>query len=119
MFAEALRLLRTRTGLTQTAASKVEGAPDFRTLSHWETRRKLPSLKLLRRYLTSLDLDFSDLQEALNQVEGTAPKRLQDGLKRLEHRVTKIERHLWAPGPADGAGAAASPDAGRSVTAEG
>ncbi len=107
--AEALRLLRTRKGLTQTAASKRQGAPDFRTLSHWETRRKLPSLKLLRSYLTSLDLDFSDLQEALNQVEGTAPKRLQDGLDRLKHRVAELERHMKLP-PARRSGAAAAPD---------
>ncbi len=92
--AEALRLLRTRENLTQTAASKRKGAPDFRTLSHWETRRKMPSLKLLYGYLTSLGLDFCDLQEALHQVEGAAPKRLQDGLERLDHRVGELERHL-------------------------
>ena len=99
--AEALRLLRTRQRLTQTAAAKLEGAPDVRTLSHWETGRKLPSLGLLRSYLTSLDLDFRDLQEALDQVEGNAPKRLRDGLERLEHRVGELEQHLGlgaAPG---------------------
>ncbi len=68
--AEALRLLRTRKGLTQTAASKRQGAPDPRTLSHWETRSKLPSLKLLYPYLKSLDCDLCDLQDALNEVEG-------------------------------------------------
>lgn len=31
MLAEALRRLRTRQGLTRTAASKRDGAPDFRT----------------------------------------------------------------------------------------
>ena len=61
MFAEALRLLRTREGLTQTAASKREGAPDFRTLSQWETKRKKPSLVLLRRYLTTMDRRRSPL----------------------------------------------------------
>ena len=91
-FAEALRLLRTRAGLTQTAASKREGAPDFRTLSQWETKRKVPSLTLLGNYLTSMDLDFCDLQEALDQIEGRPPKRLRDGLKRLEHRVGELER---------------------------
>lgn len=75
--ADALRLLRTREGLTQTAASKRPGAPDFRTLSHWETRRKMPSLKLLNRYLISLDYDFHDLQDALDQIEGKTPKRLE------------------------------------------
>lgn len=94
MYAEALRLLRTRKGLTQTAASKREGAPDFRTLSHWETRRKL-----LHNYLTSLGLDLCDLQEALHQVEGTVPKHLRDGLERLRHRVEKLERRLGLPSP--------------------
>ncbi len=56
--AEALRLLRTRRGLTQTAASRGEGAPDFRSVSQWETCRKMPSLKLLIGYLASLGLDF-------------------------------------------------------------
>ena len=88
--AEALRLLRTREGLTQTAASKREGAPDFRTLSHWETRRKMPSLKLLDAYLRSMGFDFHDLQDALDQIEGKTPKRLEladkllrDGLESL------------------------------------
>ena len=65
--AKALRLIRTRKGLTQTAASKFPGAPDFRTLSHWETARKLPSLGLLFDYLKALGLNFTDLQNALDQ----------------------------------------------------
>ena len=101
MFGEALRLLRIRQGLSQTDASKRQGAPDFRTLSHWETRRKMPSLRLLRTYLESLGLDFCDLQEALHQVEGTAPKRLQDGLETLAHRVEALERHLDLEAPAE------------------
>ncbi len=94
MFAEALRLLRTRTGLTQTAISKRQGAPDFRTLSHWETNRKLPSLKLLRNYLESMDLDFCDLQEALDQIEGRAPRRVRDGMKELRQRIEVLERRF-------------------------
>ena len=103
--AEALRLLRTRSGLTQTAASKREGAPDFRTLSHWETRRKCPSLKLLHSYLGSLGLDFIDLQEALDHVEGAGPRRLQlevQGLERrlkeLEERFKQVEEKVCRPG---------------------
>ncbi len=92
MIAEALRMLRTRMGLTQAAAAKLQGAPDCRTLSFWENRRRVPSLHLLRAYLTSLDLDFRDLQDALEQVEGTAPKRLRDGLARLEQRIEQLER---------------------------
>ncbi len=94
MFAEALRLLRTRKGLTQTAASKREGAPNFRTLSQWETRRKQPSVKLLRAYLTSLDLDFCDLQEALDQVEGRVPRRVGDGMEDLRQRLAALERRF-------------------------
>lgn len=88
--AEALRLLRTREGLTQTAASKREGAPDFRTLSHWETRRKMPSLKLLAGYLGSLGLDFHDLQDALDQIEGKTPKRLELADKLLNEGLEKL-----------------------------
>ncbi len=66
----ALRLIRTRQGLTQVAASKLEGAADFRTLSHWETGRKLPSLRLLMPYLRALGVDLIDLQAALDQVQG-------------------------------------------------
>lgn len=92
--AEALRLIRTREGLTQSAASKREGAPDFRTLSHWETRIKMPSLRLLHGYLVALGLDFCDLQEALDQIEGRAPKAVQEGLSSLDRRVAELERRL-------------------------
>lgn len=88
--AEALRLLRTREGLTQTAASKREGAPDFRTLSHWETRRKMPSLKLLDGYLRSMGFDFHDLQDALDQIEGKTPKRLLLADKALREGVAEL-----------------------------
>ncbi len=92
--AEALRLLRTRTGLTQTAASKRDQAPDFRTLSHWETGRKLPSMKLLRGYLTSLDMDFHDLQDSLDQVEDVIPKRFRNALASVEKRLGELDRRL-------------------------
>ncbi len=92
--AEALRLLRTRQGLTQTAASKRAGAPDYRTLSHWETRRKTPSLRLLNGYLRCLGLDFRDLETALEQVEGRVSDRLEEGFERLERRVEELEQRL-------------------------
>ena len=92
--AEALRLLRTRRGLTQIAACEREGAPDFRTLSHWETRRKMPSLKLLDRYLESQGLDFRDLQDALDQVGGKMPKHLWNALSRVEQRLDELERRM-------------------------
>lgn len=89
--ADALRLIRTRAGLTQTAAAKRKGAPDFRTLSHWETRRKQPSLKLLYGYLVALGLDFSDLQDALDQIEDRAPKRLRGDLEAITQRLRDLE----------------------------
>ncbi len=81
--AEALRLIRTHLGLTQTVATMGAGAPDFRTLSHWETGRKTPSLKLLYRYLLSLGLNFRDLQDALDIVRGKAPRRIDEQERRL------------------------------------
>ncbi len=95
---EALRLLRTGAGLTQAAASKLEGAPDYRTLSHWENNRKLPSFKLLCSYLTILAVDFGDLQAALDHIEGSAPKRLKDEVKLLDRRVEELEQQLWRTG---------------------
>ncbi len=70
-----------------------QGAPDFRTLSHWETKRKLPSVRLLRGYLVSMG-GFCDLQEALDQVEGRVPKRVRDGMEELRQRVEVLERRL-------------------------
>ncbi len=99
--AEALRLLRTREGLTQTAASKRPGAPDFRTLSHWETRRKMPSLKLLHGYLMSLDLDFYDLQDALYEVQAPPPTGLRGEIEKLDQRVGELERQLRLAPPAE------------------
>ena len=92
--AEALRLLRTRAGLTQTAASTRAGAPDFRTLSHWETRRKLPSLKLLVSYLDALGLDLHDLQEALDQMTGveTSSERLEQLAVQVEEIKIRLDR---------------------------
>ncbi|MCP3961164.1 MAG: helix-turn-helix transcriptional regulator [bacterium] len=97
--AGALRLIRTRQGLTQTAASKRPGAPDFRTLSHWETRRKLPSLRILANYLRALGLDFSAFQEALDQIAGvdSAEAALTSRLVELEGlqpRITELERRV-------------------------
>ncbi len=87
---EALRLIRTRKGLTQTAASKRPGAPDFRTLSHWETRRKVPSLRLLSGYLEALGLDFSDLQQALDQVRGDVSAATAARLAGLTERLDDL-----------------------------
>ncbi len=96
--AEALRHLRQRQGLTQTAAAgRFEGSPDFRTLSHWETARKEPSMRLLARYLTALGLDFRDLQGALDQVRGWSKDgqrvaEIADQVEGLAGRVAEVER---------------------------
>ncbi len=100
MTADAPRLIRARRGLTQTAASKLDGAPDFRTLSHWETRRKLPSLRLLTGYLEALGLDFHDLQDVLDQVGrvGATTGRLGEltgQVDRLARVCEDLERRLF------------------------
>lgn len=90
--ADALRLLRTTQGLTQTAASKLDGAPDFRTLSQWETRNKVPSLRLLSGYLGALGLDLHDLQDALDavyNVPGATARRI-DELKSSTDRLARV-----------------------------
>ncbi len=106
MIAEALLLLRVRKRLTQTAASRLPGGADHRTVSHWESGRKQPSYALLRRYLASLGLDFHDLQDALDQVEGNAPKHLRVGLEELEGRIGEIEKCLGRETAAEAPGTA-------------
>ena len=86
---EALRLLRTRAGLTQVAAGRLHGAPDHRTLSHWETGRKIPSLGLLARYLDALALDFCDLQEAMNLIRGVPVPGAED-LASMARRLESV-----------------------------
>ena len=91
----ALKVLRMRQQLTQTAASKLDGAPDFRTLSHWETRRKMPSLRLLYCYLQTLGFDLSDLQLALDLLTeraGEVHQSLAQRLSDVERRLNELEQ---------------------------
>ncbi len=91
--AEALRTLRKRKGLTQTDAGRIDGAPDHRTLSHWETGRKAPSLRLLTGYLRALGLDFHDLQDTLDQVDGSADRQV-DELAGQVDRLARVAEDL-------------------------
>ncbi len=104
--AEALRLLRSRLGLTQRAAADLEGAPDSRTLSQWETGRKTPSLTLLKRYLKTLGLDFNDLQEALDRADGKPFRHELSDIRELlaEHgeRLARLEKPRFPMRPSDG-----------------
>ncbi len=88
--ANALRLLREREKLTQTEVSR-RGGPDFRTISHWETGRKMPSLRLLIRYLDALELDLHDLQAVLDQL-AKRPDRLTSRFTQIERRLSLLER---------------------------
>ncbi len=93
--AEALRLLRTRKKLSQIgAASRVDGWRDGpRAVSFWETGSKTPSLRLLHRYLRALDLDFADLQHALDQVQGRSGSVVQQ-FADLDRRMAALEQKL-------------------------
>ncbi len=86
---QALRLLRTRLGVTQTEVDQ-RGGPDYRTISHWETGRKHPSLRLLAQHLAALECDFHDLQDALDQL-GKHPGGLQSRLVTIEQRLSALE----------------------------
>ncbi|MEM7586848.1 MAG: helix-turn-helix transcriptional regulator [Acidobacteriota bacterium] len=87
---QALRLLRARLGVTQTELSQ-RGGPDYRTISHWETGRKYPSLKLLAQYLAVLECDFHDLQDALDQPLGEGPVGFRSRLEAVERRLSALE----------------------------
>ncbi len=84
----ALRILRESLGITQTEAGR-RGGPDHRTLSHWETGRKMPSLRLLMQYLGALDRDLCDLQIVFDQIKG--PGRLSKRLRTIEQRLGTLE----------------------------
>lgn len=88
--ADALRLLREGEKLTQTEVAK-RGGPDFRTISHWETGRKMPSLTLLLRFLDALELDLHDLQAAFNQL-ANRPDKLTSRFTTIERRLNALER---------------------------
>ncbi len=87
---QALRLLRVRVGVTQTRVAQ-QGGPDFRTISHWETGRKHPSLRLLAQYLAALECDFHDLQDELDHL-GKRPGSLKSRLVDIEQRLGALER---------------------------
>ncbi len=103
---EALRRLRISRGLKQVEVSKLAGAPDFRTISHWETHRKIPSFRLLSGYLAALGMDFHDLQDALDRAPSMAKRLTElggqvDRLARIvedlsERRQVVVERRLLA-----------------------
>jgi len=88
--ARALRLLREEQGLTQTELGQ-RGGPDFRTISHWETGRKMPSFPLLIRYLSVLDRNLHDLQDVADQLAGL-PGNLSRRVSEVERRLDAVER---------------------------
>ena len=94
----ALRLLRSRQKLTQAAAARRDGAPNIGSLSHWENGRKVPTFKLLYSYLESLGLDLSDLQEALDRVNGVPSIGRRAEIEKLKQRIEELERHVGLNG---------------------
>ncbi len=95
-----MRLLRRRKGLTQTAVSKLPESVDHRSLSHWETGRKLPALKNVVAFLSALEFDFHDLQDALNAVGSAVEPRamrvdqISEMLDLLHQRLVGVERRI-------------------------
>ena len=90
--AAALRLLRQSESLSKVEIAR-RGGPDHRSISHWETGRKKPSLDKLYCYLNALNLTFHDLQSALDQIN-SQPAKLSDRLSEIENRLTVLEKGL-------------------------
>jgi len=70
----ALRLLRERKGMRQKELADRAGIMKGMA-SSYETGRQYPSLETLVRILETLEVDFADLQGALDAVRGAEPKR--------------------------------------------
>ena len=88
----ALRLLRQGEGLKQNELTR-RGGPDCATISHWENGRKIPSLKLLLRYLDALGLSLRDLQDAFDHLAGR-PRNLANRVTEFERRLCVVERAM-------------------------
>lgn len=87
---KALRQLREGVGISQTEVAR-RGGPDFRTISHWETGRKHPTLRLLIQFLGVLKLDLCDLQAAFDRLAGR-PDQVTGRLTTIEGRLSILER---------------------------
>ena len=86
----ALRLIRGRLGLDQSEI-EARGGPSHGVISNWENGRKIPSLTLLAKYLVALELDFHDLQDALDQIT-QSPGGLRRRVVAIERRLSVLER---------------------------
>jgi transcriptional regulator with XRE-family HTH domain len=98
---QALRLLRERKGIRQKELADRAGIMKGMA-SSYETGRQNPSLETLVRILETLEVDFVDLQGALDAVRGVEPKlRLPAGLPESpeadrERRIGKAVLELVA-----------------------
>ncbi len=81
--------LRLVPGSTDTPAGQ-----DFRGISQWETGRKMPSLKMLLRYLDALGLDLHDLQATFDAFDQMVkrPGGLRSRITDVERRLSVLER---------------------------
>ncbi len=93
LIGQALRLLREREGIMHQTEVTRRGGPDARSISSYETGRKMPSLRLLLQYLNALGLDLHDLQAALDQI-AERPDKLTSRFTDIERRLTVLERSL-------------------------
>lgn len=93
---KALRLLRSRAGLSQEQVSEGRDAPTQSQISAWEGGEQQPSVTNLFAYLSVLGCDFGDLQWAMDACRTTeSVDRAQSLLERIEQisaTVAELER---------------------------
>lgn len=87
----AIRLLRERKGMRQKELADRAGIMKGMA-SSYETGRQYPALETLMRILETLEVDFADLQAALDAVRGVAPKGRPASL--AENLETDRERRI-------------------------
>ncbi len=87
---EALRLIRVRVGSDQAEVTR-RGGPDFWTIARWEEGEETPSLSQVAQYLATLQLNFYDFQDALDQL-AQRPGHLLERLATIERRLSIVER---------------------------
>lgn len=109
---KALKLVREGAGYRQTDASARSGLSKA-MLSSYETGKTVPSLGSLTILLVAIGRDFADLQDAMDLLLGTSPKRQptnkdlerevgQVVLKAIEYVVERRERDATSSSARDG-----------------
>lgn len=96
MFAEKLRALRSRKGLTLRELEKISGVSNV-LISNYENGKVVSTPKMMRKLAAGLDVTFEELQSAIHDVpvQPVETDELRQLIEQAE-RLTGEERRIIA-----------------------